>query len=313
MRVLFVRSGNNGLDPISTNQGKSLEKEGIEIIYYNIIGKGIFGHLKRIINLSKEIKTVVPDIIHAHYSISGILTTFAGRKAPIVMSLMGSDLVTSGFIRKIILLFFVKYLWKKTIVKSIEMFKMLNIKFVEVIPNGVDLFLFKQTEIAEAQSLLGWDKGKQHILFCSDPNRDEKNFKLAQASIDYLKNKMNNVIIETHFLNKISPEKVPLYLSASHVLLLTSKHEGSPNVIKEAMACNCPIVATNVGDIKWVIGNTEGCYITSFNPEDVAEKIIKVFDFGQKTNGRDRIVELGLDTKTVAKKIIKVYQNILNK
>ena len=58
--------------------------------------------------------------------------------------------------------------------------------------------------------------------------------------------------------------------------------EGSSNVIKEAMACNCPIVTTDAGDAKWVIGNTAGCYVSTFEPEDVADKIKQALSFSQK-------------------------------
>ena len=95
------------------------------------------------------------------------------------------------------------------------------------------------------------------------------------------------------------------------LVILTSLWEGSPNVIKEAMACNCPIVSTNVGDVRWVIGDTEGCYITSFDPEDVAEKIKLALEFGKRTNGRDRIIELGLDSETIAKRLIDIYSKVL--
>jgi teichuronic acid biosynthesis glycosyltransferase TuaC len=104
------------------------------------------------------------------------------------------------------------------------------------------------------------------------------------------------------------------YYNASDVMVLPSYHEGSPNVIKEAMACNCPIVATDVGDVKWVLGDTEGCYIAGFEPDDFAEKLRLALGFAEtkgKTSGRYRILELGLDSDTIAKKIVVVYESVL--
>ena len=84
-------------------------------------------------------------------------------------------------------------------------------------------------------------------------------------------------------------------------------------MIKEAMACNLPIVSTDVGDIKWVIGNIEGCYITTFDPKDVADKIKMALNFNKRTNGRDRIIELGLDSNTIAKRLISIYERVIKK
>lgn len=102
-------------------------------------------------------------------------------------------------------------------------------------------------------------------------------------------------------------------MNAADVLLLTSRYEGSPNVIKEAMACNCPIVATDVGDIRWIIGDTEGCYLTSFDPGDVASKLQLALKFGRRTRGRERLIELGLDSVSVAKRIVQLYQDVIEK
>ncbi|MFW5983504.1 MAG: glycosyltransferase, partial [bacterium] len=90
--------------------------------------------------------------------------------------------------------------------------------------------------------------------------------------------------------------------------------EGSPNVIKEAMACNKPIVSTNVGDVEWLFGNTEGCYLSDFNPENFAKQLEKAICFSEtkgETKGRDRIIELKLDASSVAKKITEVYREVL--
>ena len=94
------------------------------------------------------------------------------------------------------------------------------------------------------------------------------------------------------------------------LLLSTSRLEGTPNVIKEAMACNCPIVSTNVGDVSWLLGNLEGHYICKNDPIDLASKIEQAFEFGQRTEGRRRIIELKLDSESIAKRIEKVYEII---
>ena len=105
---------------------------------------------------------------------------------------------------------------------------------------------------------------------------------------------------------RFSREKVAVLLSASDLMLLPSLSEGSPQIVKEAMACNCPIVATDVGDIKEILGDTEGCYITKFDPIDLAEKITLALNFGKRTNGRVRMENY--DNKVIADKIFNIYK-----
>jgi len=104
---------------------------------------------------------------------------------------------------------------------------------------------------------------------------------------------------------------IPYYMSAADILILTSLWEGSPNVIKEAMACNCPIVSTDVGDVKEIIRKTDGCYIASYDVVDVADKVGKALSFGRRTNGRQNIKHL--DNNIIADKIISLYRLVLSK
>jgi glycosyltransferase involved in cell wall biosynthesis len=112
----------------------------------------------------------------------------------------------------------------------------------------------------------------------------------------------------------ISPDKLKYYYSAADVLIMTSLYEGSPNVIKEAMVCDCPVVSTDVGNVRWLFGETQGYYITSYEPHEIALNIKNAIDFRgkyRKTKGWERINELGLDSETVAGKIIEVYKKVL--
>ena len=95
---------------------------------------------------------------------------------------------------------------------------------------------------------------------------------------------------------------------------MTSFHEGSPNVIKEAMACNCPIISTNVGDVQEILKGVEGCYICSFNEWEVAKRIENLFEYVEKekrTKGREKIIHLGLNENDVAEKIVGIYKKLL--
>ena len=306
MKVLFVSSGNYGLSPIIKAQAASLEHAGIDVKIYPLIGKGLPGYLRAIIPLKKAIITTNPDIVHAHYSLCGIVAYLASSR-PVIVSLMGSDVKQSGLFRVIIRIF-VKYLWQKTIVKSADMKDSLGLVNVTVLPNGVDTEVFIPLDKAQCRSQLNWDAAGSHVLFvaASNPDRFEKNLPLAQEAIKLCNNKKNSL----HVVSNITQSKMPAYLNASDLLLLTSRWEGSPNIVKEAMACNVPVVSTNVGDVKWLFGTTDGYFLSRPTPEDVAVNIEKALTFKGRTQGRERILALKLDSQSVANVLISTYKDI---
>ncbi|HRR29546.1 MAG TPA: glycosyltransferase [Victivallales bacterium] len=310
MKVLFVSSGKNGgVSIVVKNQGDSLKDLGINIDYFTI-EPGLWGYTKSILKLRKKFKSGNYNVVHAHYSFSGFVGSLAGCK-PLVVSLMGSDVYQSWFWRAVTV-FFSKNIWDKTIVKSDRMMGDLKINHAEVIPNGVNVERFKVIKKIIARKYLNIPEKSKLIISVFALERPEKNIKLAKSAVKMLN--ISDVMLK--FVYNIPNEEMPFYYNAADVLLVTSKWEGSVNVVKEAMACNCPIVSTDVGDVRWVVGDTLGCYLTTFNPEDIAEKIKLALEFREKeelTGGRDRLLMLGLDSWTVGKKIKKIYESILFK
>jgi glycosyltransferase involved in cell wall biosynthesis len=153
-----------------------------------------------------------------------------------------------------------------------------------------------------------FEDNKKYIIFVSDPSRKEKNFELAKKAIHLLQKKVNVELFVVFNENGLSAETICNYMNATDALLMTSNYEGSPNVVKEAMACNCPIVSTDVGDVSTVIGATNGCFITENTPEDIALKLEEAINFG-KTNGRENIGYL--DSIKVAHQISCLYKQVI--
>lgn len=303
MHVLFVSSGTSGgeISTIVQNQGDSLIRQGIDISYFKITHKGLFGYLRSIIPLRRFIRRISPDLVHAHYSFSGIIASLSGAK-PLIVSLMGSD-IEGGFAYRLSLKIFCKHIWSKVIVKSLRMKDYIGVDSILVIPNGVNLEIFRLVKENVAKKILNWSPQKKNVLFAADHARPEKNYTLFYTAIKIL----DEPNLEVKILRDIPHSEVYLYLCASDVVVLPSKREGSPNVIKEAMACNCPIVATDVGDITEIIGSTEGCYISNPDPVDLADKISKSLKFAQRTKGRNAI--LHLREEFIAKRIINEYKD----
>ena len=307
IRVLFISSGRNGnVGCVVKNQGESLKEAGINVDYF-LINSGLRGYLNAIRKLRNVFKNGHYDLAHAHYSLCGFVAGLSGCE-PLVISLMGSDIYESVFSRALIRLF-IRYKWSETIVKTRQMKELIGIDSVHIIPNGVDIERFRPIPKEIARQHIGYKKDNKLILFIAVKNRTEKNIGLAKDAIKLL---CDHDINFKH-IHDVPNQDIPYYLNAADALLLTSKREGSVNVVKEALACNCPVVATDVGDIRWVLGDLEGCYITTYDPCDVANNILATLYFGRLTNGRDRILELGLDSHSVSASIIGLYERLVRK
>jgi teichuronic acid biosynthesis glycosyltransferase TuaC len=322
MNVLFVSGGNSPYyrtSPFIISQGESLIKNGVDLEYFRIIGKGFFGYLKNVKFLRLHLRVHKYDIIHAHYSLSALVCLLTFTKTPIVVSFMGSDVYGSynnknrpdwRFIYLPIISYLIQYFPKHIIVKSENIAKKVFFrKKLSIIPNGVKT---EKCLITKDQflSLNRLSSNKKYLIFLADVSDPRKNFRLAQEAFKLI----NNPDIELLTPFPVSHSEVFQYLNFCDVLLLTSLLEGSPNIIKEAMMCNCPIVATDVGDVRWILENTPGCFVSSFNPSDIAEKIKLALKFREETGftkGIDRIKKLGLDLDTVAGRIIEIYKNII--
>jgi glycosyltransferase involved in cell wall biosynthesis len=79
---------------------------------------------------------------------------------------------------------------------------------------------------------------------------------------------------------------MPLYLNAADCFLCTSQAEGSPTILKEAMACNLPVVSVDVGDVKQRLGGVANCFIEPRDPDALANRVIQVLRSGKRSDGR---------------------------
>lgn len=303
MKVLFISSGNEGISPIIKAQANSLIRNGVDISFAPTIGKGALGYISNVSKIRKAIKEIKPDIVHAHNIFVGFVCSLAGA-TPLVVSLMGWN-VRKPILRWLIKIFN-KFTWDICIVKSELMKKDLGINSVFVIPNGVNLDVFRPMDRKIALEKCGWDSDKTNILFAANPSNPIKNYELAREAVKLVDD--NNIIL--HGLKDILHDEVVYRFNAADVVLFTSLGEGSPNVIKEAMACNSIIVSTNVGDVAERFEGVEGCYLTSYDAEDVADKIRKALAGERKNNAREHVMQLSDDN--IAKKIIELYKSLIN-
>jgi glycosyltransferase involved in cell wall biosynthesis len=239
---------------------------------------------------------------------------------PVIVSYCGSDLLgelLSGFLRKWIAGYGVIASLKATrrasgiVVKSKNLQdalpKDVDRSKVRIIPNGVDLDRFRPLDQDECRRQLGWSGNGLHILFPTNAGDPRKRFDLAKAAVELASR--SGIQAEMHQLRGVPHEEVPIWLNASDVVLLTSLHEGSPNVIKEALACNIPVVSVDVGDVRERIEGIEGCYLAAPEPHDLAAKLQMVHASSRRVASRMKMQELSLER--VALQLMEFYSEVL--
>ncbi len=257
------------------------------------------------------------DIVHGHYGLWCLAARFQWR-TPVVVSFLGDDLLGTplaggGRSKKDLIVMPVSrwlcHVVDAVIVKSEEMKRAAGYNDIFVIPNGVDFELFRPIPRAEARAGLGWDQDRRYVLFGNNPRRPAKNYPLALAAMERLRSRgIEAELVVAHGLPQAT---VVQYINASNVIMLPSIHEGSPNIVKETMACNVPVVSTNVGDVAQVIGRTRGCKVCPGDPDSFAAALEEALLYSGPTTGRADIADL--EYSVVAKEVIAVYEQAMSK
>jgi glycosyltransferase involved in cell wall biosynthesis len=195
------------------------------------------------------------------------------------------------------------------IVKSRQMASKLRMPSAHVIPNGVDLNLFRPMDQADARRLLGLDLSKKFVLFPYNPVEPRKRFDLIEAAVSLAHERIPSC--EVLVVRGLPQEQLSLYMNAADVLVMASIFEGSPNAVKEAMATNLPVITVDAGDAAELIGSTPGCYLVPRDAGAIAARIVEVCHSGRRTNGREWIRRLSRET--VAEQIVDVYAEALRR
>jgi glycosyltransferase involved in cell wall biosynthesis len=306
MRILVVASFNKGrFAPFIFEQVEALKKQGCTIEFFGLQGKGLQGYLRNLPLLKQKIKAFCPDIIHAHYGLSGLFANLQ-RRVPVVITYHGSDIND----RKVLPFSKVAMClssWNVFVSRKTLEIAGPKKKYI-LLPCGIDLSELQLTEKAEARRKMGLQDDRKYVLFAGAFDIAVKNAPLAKDAVACMQ-KNQAELLE---LKGYTREEVTLLMCATDAFLMTSQTEGSPQVIKEALACGCPIVSVDVGDVRERISGVEGCYVANTrDPEELAGLLQKAMSFEEKTNGRDRIVADGLDNQQVAKQLFEIYEKVL--
>ena len=331
MKILIVASDKGGrFSPFIEEQAAALQKQGCEVLRFGITGHGARGYLRLLPALKKCIREQQPDLIHAHYGLSCLLASMQ-HLVPVVSTYHGSD-IQDPYILPLSRLAMRRSAWNIFVSKTALSIAQ-NERFLPspvclerctVLPCGVDLQAVKVRNKEDARKQLHLPLEKTLVLFAGAFDNVVKDAPLAKNAMAELADAQ---LIE---LKGYSREEVFLLMQAADALLLTSRSEGSPQVVKEALACGCPIVSTDVGDVRELTTGIAGCYVASSREPAALTALLRealVFareseldkhdsDAGQaqsgRTNGRQRLIEKGYTNDRIARQLMEIYTSVLS-
>lgn len=316
LRSSFVRMQMNSLKPHLK-----------EIIPFAITNtSSISGILRNSLELRKFLNNTQPDLVHAHYgSTTALITLLAScRKYPLIVSFCGNDLISYSspdimessrvFLATLISKFCSRFT-DLIIVKSNNLFDSLPVSVqskVHILPNGVDLKHFRPISQIESRDKLRLNSGNPIVIFSKTKGSETvKCPQLAYDTFSLLQKKLSNSMFLE--IGNESYENMPLYLNAADVLILTSLCEGSPNIIKEAMACNLPVVSVDCGDVRDRLKNVSPGGVFNRDPQTLADQIESILANNNRSDGRIELEKQCLSIDDVAIKLIRIFQEFLSK
>lgn len=322
-KVLMVcpelpRSDRPGTMAPGARQIESLRRLGVAIEVVDMQGIPKLKYLQKMPRIRRLLGEA--DLVHAHFGFCGWLAHLSGllkRKKPgFVISFMGSDLLGTPVNHEGDLAWLSKLLVRankrlalkpdEVIVKSRQMAEVIAPVGCTVIPNGVDTERFHPINRSKARVMLELPSEQKIVLFPGNPENPRKGYRLACDAVGEASRLVGEEIRLLPLWN-VDPGDVPLYMNACDLMLMTSLLEGSPNVVKEAMACDAKVVGVAVGDVKKLISDVAGCELCERSPCSIGKGIALALE-SQEVRSREAIWKMGLDAEAVAHRILRVYE-----
>ena len=292
----------------------------VEILHIRRVESGRKAYATAFYRIRSELRSTRADVIHV--MCGGFLAAFtaANAQSPFVISFCGSDLLGEPLAgrtgRAIGALVVSASQWSAQrahgiIVKSANLVRALpgNIdrRRIWIVPNGIDLNRFRPLDRKHCRRELGWSEDSFQVLIADSASSPTKRIDLAQSAVAELR--ASGIRAELQAMRRVPHHDVPRWLNAADVLVLCSAHEGSPNIVKEALACNLPIVSTDVGDVRERIEEVAGCFLADPTPYSLASQLEAVFRGPRVTRGRLAVAHLS--TAQIAEHLVRIYGEVL--
>lgn len=306
--------------PFIVRQVNFLRKAGVDLDLFPFRGgKNPLNYARAWRQVRQVIKANTYDLIHVQWGQSGLLALPKPNRLPLVVTFRGDDLegIIGGSGRKNLPGWILQVLSSQVVARAADQVILVSESLAQkiptrsyhIIPSGLDLSLFKPVPQEAARKKLALSLDCRYILFAGSINNPRKRYWLAQQAVEILKDEMPVELISA---SGIPHEAVAEYINAADVLLLTSVHEGSPNVVKEALACNVPVVSTDVGDVRQRINGIPGSVILpDDSPQTIASALRNVLTRKERADSRSTILDL--DERILTHKVLNVYKEVLNR
>ena len=296
IRVLAVIPDGSGV-MYAFRQVSSLRELGVDVSQFSLRSRtSPTTLLKEYKRLKREIRRFRPHLVHAHY---GTVTSFlcaVSSPVPLVITFRGSDLNGDpdvSFLRSWIaqLLSQISSVWGDAIICVSSRLRdrlWWHRHDVRVIPSGVNLDLFHVESKEQARGILGWEQNLPVVLFNAGRRPRTKGLALVKAAVEVAERRVGAIRLVV-LGGDVSPDLMPCYLNAADCLALASVSEGSPNVVKEAMACNLPVVATDVGDVAERLKDVRPSRVVNRDATEFGAALAAILLDRRRSNGRERI------------------------
>ncbi|HEY0351797.1 MAG TPA: glycosyltransferase family 4 protein, partial [Gemmatimonadales bacterium] len=297
-------------------QAEFLRKEGIEVDLFPFRGsRNPMNYLAAWKEVRRRVRQGGYDLVHAQFGQSGL--TALPKRVPLVVTFRGDDLegiigengryIPAGWLLRFVSRSVARRA-DAAIVVSEHMKRYLPRSVAaHVMPSGIDLELFRPEPRELVRQRLGLPVDQRLVLFVGNPELARKRYGLAQQVVASV-----NQTIPTQLVVgwELPHEKIAALMNACDALLCTSMQEGSPNAVKEALACNLPVVSVPVGDVALRLDGVRGCELCSDDRvETIAAALRRVLQRGDRIDGRSAVREL--DERLLTQQLVRVYRSIL--
>lgn len=287
-------------------QVESLKNPNFQDVFFiNARKKGFREYFRAVKDLKKIINNY--DVMHCHHQFSTITAYLANPNAKIITAILGDIGKRSWFNKKVYNI--AEKISRKIIFKN----KLPSSSGKNVLlPNGVNLEIFKELDKCKCRNTLELKQDQIYVLFVCNGSLDNpiKRHDKFLNVIEKLNKMANQKKYIPLYLSNVNREMVPEYFNAADFMLLASDHEGSPNAVKEAMACNLPIVTTPVGDVSILLNQVYNSFVAQKGTVQELFKLSSRIEYTRRSNGRQKLIELSLDADSVALKLKNLYNSL---